>query len=103
MTSMTESPQPFAASPGLEPLRVKRTWVIALGIVYVVAGLGALGGVVMATIAICLCSRHHDVDRRHRRGVPHLSDQDCDSAPWCVLREDALQGTAVHLEPACRL
>ena len=51
MTSTTETPQPFATSPGLEPLRAKRGWIIALGIVYVVAGFIALGSVVMATIA----------------------------------------------------
>ena len=38
MTSTTETPQPFASSPGLEPLRAKRGWIIALGVIYVVAG-----------------------------------------------------------------
>jgi uncharacterized membrane protein HdeD (DUF308 family) len=51
MTSMTEAPQPFGPSPGLEPLRAKRGWIIALGIVYLIAGLIALGSVVTATIA----------------------------------------------------
>src|SRR5580704_1695101 len=51
MTSTTETQQPFTTSPGLEPLRAKRGWIIALGIVYVVAGVIALGSVVMATIA----------------------------------------------------
>jgi uncharacterized membrane protein HdeD (DUF308 family) len=50
MTSATESPQPFTGSPGLAPLRAKRGWIIALGIVYVIAGLIALASVVMATI-----------------------------------------------------
>ena len=50
MTSTTETPQPFTASLGLEPLRAKRGWVIALGVVYIIAGLIALGSVVMATI-----------------------------------------------------
>jgi uncharacterized membrane protein HdeD (DUF308 family) len=50
MTSTTETPQPFTTSPGLEPLRAKRGWVIALGVVYIIAGLIALGSVVMATI-----------------------------------------------------
>jgi len=50
MTSTTETPQPVTTSPGLEPLRAKRGWVIALGIVYIIAGLIALGSVVMATI-----------------------------------------------------
>jgi uncharacterized membrane protein HdeD (DUF308 family) len=51
MTSTTDTSQPFTGSPGLEPLRAKRGWIIALGIVYVVAGFIALGSVVMATIA----------------------------------------------------
>ena len=51
MTSMTEAPQPFATSPGLEPLRAKRGWIIALGFIYVIAGLIALGSMVTATIA----------------------------------------------------
>jgi uncharacterized membrane protein HdeD (DUF308 family) len=50
MTSTTETPQPFASSPGLEPLRAKRGWIIALGVIYVIAGLIALGSIVMATI-----------------------------------------------------
>jgi uncharacterized membrane protein HdeD (DUF308 family) len=50
MTSTTETPQPFASSPGLEPLRAKRGWIIALGVIYLIAGLIALGSIVMATI-----------------------------------------------------
>src|SRR6516225_8505992 len=50
MTSMAGTPQPLAPSPGLEPLRAKRGWIIALGVVYVIAGLIALGSVVMATV-----------------------------------------------------
>ena len=50
MTSTAETPQPVATSPGLEPLRAKRGWVIALGVVYIIAGVIALGSVVMATI-----------------------------------------------------
>ena len=51
MTGTTETPQPLASSSGLEPLRAKRGWIVALGIIYLVAGLVALGSVVMATIA----------------------------------------------------
>jgi uncharacterized membrane protein HdeD (DUF308 family) len=51
MTSTTGAPQPFASSPGLEPLRAKRGWIISLGMVYVIAGLIALGSIVTATIA----------------------------------------------------
>jgi uncharacterized membrane protein HdeD (DUF308 family) len=36
---------------GLAPLRLKWGWIVALGVVYVVAGVIALGSVVMATIA----------------------------------------------------
>lgn len=36
---------------GLAPLRVKWGWIVALGVVYLVAGVIALGSVVMATIA----------------------------------------------------
>ena len=50
MTSTTKTPQPFASSRGLEPLRAKRGWIIALGVIYVVAGVIALGSIVMATI-----------------------------------------------------
>ena len=50
MTSTTEPTQPFASSSALEPLRAKRGWIIALGIVYLIAGLVALGSVVLATI-----------------------------------------------------
>jgi len=50
MTSTTETPQPFASSRGLEPLRAKRGWIIALGVIYVVVGVIALGSIVMATI-----------------------------------------------------
>jgi uncharacterized membrane protein HdeD (DUF308 family) len=35
----------------LEPLRAKSGWIIALGVVYTLAGLIALGSVVMATVA----------------------------------------------------
>ena len=50
MTSTTEPTQPFASSAALEPLRAKRGWIIALGIVYLIAGLVALGSIVLATI-----------------------------------------------------
>jgi uncharacterized membrane protein HdeD (DUF308 family) len=41
----------FGAPTGLEPLRARSGWVIALGVVYVIAGLIALGSVMMATVA----------------------------------------------------
>lgn len=49
--SSTTSPSPsFFAAPGLEPLRAKSGWIVALGVVYVIAGLIALGSVVFATV-----------------------------------------------------
>ena len=38
-------------NPALEPLRAKSGWIIALGAVYIIAGLIALGSVAMATVA----------------------------------------------------
>ncbi|MGA8650980.1 MAG: HdeD family acid-resistance protein [Xanthobacteraceae bacterium] len=49
MSSMTGSPRSFEDVSGLEPLRAKSGWIIALGVVYVIAGIVALGSVVMAT------------------------------------------------------
>jgi uncharacterized membrane protein HdeD (DUF308 family) len=48
MSSATEAPKSFAAP--LEPLRAKSGWIIALGVVYVIAGFIALGSVVTATV-----------------------------------------------------
>jgi uncharacterized membrane protein HdeD (DUF308 family) len=52
MTSVSDVPH----SPGLSiaPLRAKWGWIVALGIVYVIAGFIALGSVVMATVASVL-------------------------------------------------
>jgi uncharacterized membrane protein HdeD (DUF308 family) len=41
----------FGPGAGIAPLRSKWGWIVALGVVYVVAGVIALGSVVMATIA----------------------------------------------------
>jgi uncharacterized membrane protein HdeD (DUF308 family) len=46
MSTMTHAP----AAPGLEPLRAKSGWIVALGVVYVIAGIIALGSVVLATV-----------------------------------------------------
>src|ERR1700742_3483495 len=40
----------FVGTAELEPLRAKTGWLIALGVVYVIAGLIALGSVVFATV-----------------------------------------------------
>lgn len=50
MANLTETASSFPAAPGLEPLRAKWGWIVALGVVYVVAGLVALGSVVFATV-----------------------------------------------------
>jgi uncharacterized membrane protein HdeD (DUF308 family) len=50
MSSMTSSPRSFEDVSGLEPLRAKSGWIIALGVVYVIAGIIALGSVVTATV-----------------------------------------------------
>jgi uncharacterized membrane protein HdeD (DUF308 family) len=52
MSSMTGSPMPrsFTEAVGLEPLRAKPGWIIALGVVYLIAGIIALGSVVFATL-----------------------------------------------------
>lgn len=47
MTSVTQG----VGAPGLQPLRTKWGWIVALGIVYVIAGFVALGSVVTATVA----------------------------------------------------
>lgn len=39
-----------ASSAGTEPLRAKSGWIVALGIVYLIAGLVALSSVAMATV-----------------------------------------------------
>ena len=50
MSSTSHTMTPTAA-PGLEPLRAKCGWIIALGVIYTIAGVIALGSVVMATVA----------------------------------------------------
>jgi uncharacterized membrane protein HdeD (DUF308 family) len=51
MSSMTSSPRSLDDAAGLEPLRAKSGWIIALGVVYIIAGIIALGSVVLATVA----------------------------------------------------
>ena len=50
MSITSDSPRSYAPASGLEPLRAKSAWIIALGIVYVIAGFVALGSVVFATV-----------------------------------------------------
>jgi uncharacterized membrane protein HdeD (DUF308 family) len=51
MSTFSDSSRSDALASGLEPLRAKSGWIIALGIVYVIAGFVALGSVVFATVA----------------------------------------------------
>jgi uncharacterized membrane protein HdeD (DUF308 family) len=53
MNAMTNATSAFGLGPtaALAPLKAKWGWIVALGVVYVVAGVIALGSVVMATIA----------------------------------------------------
>jgi uncharacterized membrane protein HdeD (DUF308 family) len=44
------NPVSSANSALLEPLRAKSGWIVALGVVYVIAGLVALGSIVFATV-----------------------------------------------------
>ena len=48
--STTASPSSLLAPTPLEPLRAKSGWIVALGVVYVIAGVIALGSVVFATV-----------------------------------------------------
>jgi uncharacterized membrane protein HdeD (DUF308 family) len=51
MSTIAGSPNSIDGASGLEPLRAKSGWIVALGVVYVIAGIVALGSVVMATLA----------------------------------------------------
>ena len=51
MSITSDSSRSDALASGLEPLRAKSGWIVALGIVYVIAGFIALGSVVFATVA----------------------------------------------------
>jgi uncharacterized membrane protein HdeD (DUF308 family) len=51
MSSMAGSSRAIGEASGLEPLRAKSGWITALGVVYIIAGIIALGSVVTATVA----------------------------------------------------
>ncbi len=51
MSRMTDVLDPFGPRSQLAPLRAKSGWIIALGVIFVIAGMIALGSVVMATVA----------------------------------------------------
>jgi uncharacterized membrane protein HdeD (DUF308 family) len=54
MTSTTGNHTPHHPSLGLQPLRAKWGWIVALGVIYVIVGLVALGSIVTATAASVL-------------------------------------------------
>jgi uncharacterized membrane protein HdeD (DUF308 family) len=54
MTSTSDTINTPQGSSDLAPLRAKSGWIVALGVVYLLAGLVALGSVVMATVVSVL-------------------------------------------------
>ncbi len=54
MTSTAHTPSAPSPTPGLQPLRAKWGWIVALGVIYVIVGLVALGSVTIATAASVL-------------------------------------------------
>jgi uncharacterized membrane protein HdeD (DUF308 family) len=50
MTNASDALRNFRTVPDLAPLRTKWGWIVALGVVYVIAGFIALGSVAMATV-----------------------------------------------------
>jgi uncharacterized membrane protein HdeD (DUF308 family) len=51
MTNASNTAVPHGLGSGLEPLHAKWGWIVALGVVYVIVGVIALGSVVTATVA----------------------------------------------------
>jgi uncharacterized membrane protein HdeD (DUF308 family) len=51
MTSALDGLHNFPTASDMAPLRAKWGWIVALGVVYLIAGFIALGSVVMATVA----------------------------------------------------
>jgi uncharacterized membrane protein HdeD (DUF308 family) len=54
MTSTLDTMKSPQTGSDMAPLRAKSGWIIALGVVYLLAGFAALGSVVMATVASVL-------------------------------------------------
>ncbi len=50
MSNITAGTLKSPKTIGIEPLRAKWGWIVALGVVYLITGLVALGSVVMATV-----------------------------------------------------
>jgi uncharacterized membrane protein HdeD (DUF308 family) len=51
MTNASETLRTLQAGPDTAPLRAKWGWIVALGVVYLIAGFIALGSVALATVA----------------------------------------------------
>ena len=51
MTTASDTPQHLGLGSGIAALHAKWGWIVALGVVYLIAGFVALGSVVMATVA----------------------------------------------------
>jgi uncharacterized membrane protein HdeD (DUF308 family) len=51
MTSASDTSQPLGLGSGIAALHAKWGWIVALGVVYLIAGFVALGSVMMATVA----------------------------------------------------
>jgi uncharacterized membrane protein HdeD (DUF308 family) len=51
MSSTSETQPAGSLAAGIEPLRAKWGWIVALGVIYVIVGMIALGSVVAATAA----------------------------------------------------
>jgi uncharacterized membrane protein HdeD (DUF308 family) len=54
MTSASDTSHDLGLGSGIGALRPKWGWIVALGVVYIIAGFIALGSVVMATVASVL-------------------------------------------------
>jgi uncharacterized membrane protein HdeD (DUF308 family) len=54
MTNVSDTLRNPQAGSDLAPVRAKSGWIVALGVVYLIAGFVALGSVVMATVASVL-------------------------------------------------
>jgi uncharacterized membrane protein HdeD (DUF308 family) len=65
MTNALDTLRNPQASSDIAPLSAKWGWIVALGVVYLLAGLGS---VVMVTVA-SVFGRRDDDHRRHRRSV----------------------------------
>jgi uncharacterized membrane protein HdeD (DUF308 family) len=49
MTTLSDAQRPHGS--GVEPLRAKCGWIVALGVIYLIAGLIALSSIALATVA----------------------------------------------------